>query len=141
MDLKHIGKTPTNTVYFEQNTQAIDNDNYVYFCQHAGDIFGLDMAVKCRYNAADFRTQLSWNDLDPDYLRQIIGLAKIEDLAGAGLADRPKQLGDVTTALMPESANCTAQITAREPLIAANGIYLCLRHVSKISSGDKHPYK
>ena len=25
VDLKHIGKTFTNTVYFEQNTQDIDN--------------------------------------------------------------------------------------------------------------------
>ena len=30
--------------------------------------------------------QLSWEQIDPDYLRQLVGLAKIEDLAGAGLA-------------------------------------------------------
>lgn len=70
-----------------------------------------------RYSQADFQTQLRWSDLDADYLRQIIGLAKIEDLAGAGLANRPAQLGDVTTTLMPEGATGVACLVAREPLI------------------------
>jgi nicotinate-nucleotide pyrophosphorylase (carboxylating) len=70
-----------------------------------------------RYRQVDFRTRLNWNDLDSDYLRQIIGLAKIEDLAGAGLIDRPNQLGDISTMLMPEESNGTAQLVAREPLI------------------------
>ena len=70
-----------------------------------------------RNRSFDFRTRLSWNDLDTDYLRQIIGLAKIEDLAGAGLIDRPTQLGDITTALMPEGASGAARLIARESLI------------------------
>ena len=75
------------------------------------------MSTERRYTQADFRTQLSWSDLDQDYLRQLVGLAKIEDLAGAGLAERPERLGDVTTALMPEGAIGTAQLTAREPMV------------------------
>jgi len=75
------------------------------------------MLTKRRYTPNNFRTRLSWAELDPDYLRQLIGLAKIEDLAGAGLATRPKQLGDVSTALMPETASGRAQLTAREPMI------------------------
>jgi len=75
------------------------------------------MSTERRYTQADFRTQLTWADLDPDYLRQLVGLAKIEDLAGAGLATRPERLGDVTTALMPEGATGTAQLTAREPMV------------------------
>lgn len=70
-----------------------------------------------RYSQADFQKKLHWSDLDTDYLRQLIGLAKIEDLAGAGLANRPDQLGDITTALMPEDASGAAQLIAREPLI------------------------
>ena len=70
-----------------------------------------------RYRQVDFRTRLNWNDLDSDYLRQIIGLAKIEDLAGSGLINRPNQLGDISTALVPEEANGTARLVAREPLI------------------------
>ena len=74
------------------------------------------MSHHSRYSAATFKTRLSWHDIDSDYLRQLIGLAKIEDLAGAGLANRPARLGDVTTALMPEGAAGRAQLTAREPL-------------------------
>jgi nicotinate-nucleotide pyrophosphorylase (carboxylating) len=75
------------------------------------------MSHQRRYTQADFRTQLNWSDLDQDYLRQLVGLAKIEDLAGAGLAERPERLGDVTTTLMPEGAIGTAQLTAREPMV------------------------
>jgi nicotinate-nucleotide pyrophosphorylase (carboxylating) len=74
------------------------------------------MSHEARYSAATFKTRLSWHDIDADYLRQLVGLAKIEDLAGAGLANRPERLGDVTTALMPEGATGTAQLTARGPL-------------------------
>lgn len=75
------------------------------------------MSHNARYSAATFKTRLSWHDIDADYLRQLVGLAKIEDLAGAGLANRPKRLGDVTTALMPEGAIGNAKLVAREPLI------------------------
>ena len=75
------------------------------------------MSTQRRYTQADFRTRLSWADLDTDYLHQLVGLAKIEDLAGAGLAERPERLGDVTTALMPEGATGKAQLTAREPMV------------------------
>ena len=74
------------------------------------------MGHVARYSKDTFQTRLNWQDLDPDYLRQLVGLAKIEDLAGAGLANRPERLGDVTTALMPEGAKGKAQLTAREPL-------------------------
>jgi len=70
-----------------------------------------------RYTPEDLSTRLAWEDLDPDYLRQLIGLAKIEDLAGAGLAHRPARLGDVTTALMPAGARGHARLMAREPLV------------------------
>jgi len=75
------------------------------------------MSYQARYSKHTFQNRLDWQDLDPDYLRQLVGLAKIEDLAGAGLAHRPTRLGDVTTALMPEGATGRAQLTAREPLV------------------------
>ena len=74
------------------------------------------MGNEARYSKDTFQTRLDWLDLDPDYLRQLVGLAKIEDLAGAGLANRPERLGDVTAALMPEGATGKAQLAAREPL-------------------------
>jgi len=70
-----------------------------------------------RYTRDDLSTRLRWEDLDPDYLRQLIGLGKIEDLAGAGLVTRPTRLGDVTTALMPAGARGHARLVAREPLV------------------------
>lgn len=70
-----------------------------------------------RYTKESLSTRLSWDDLDEDYLRQLIGLAKVEDLAGAGLAKRPTQLGDVTTALMPEGAAGRVILVAREPMV------------------------
>lgn len=75
------------------------------------------MSHNARYSKETFKTRLAWEDLDPDYLRQLIGLAKIEDLAGAGLAHRPTRFGDMTTALMPEGATGQAELTAREPLV------------------------
>ncbi|MGB0258455.1 MAG: carboxylating nicotinate-nucleotide diphosphorylase [Coraliomargarita sp.] len=75
------------------------------------------MSDQRRYCKEDFLTQLHWDALDADYLRQLVGLAKIEDLAGAGLAKRPERLGDVTTALMPEGAMGKALLKAREPMV------------------------
>ncbi len=74
------------------------------------------MSHNSRYSKETFLTRLAWQDLDTDYLRQLAGLAKIEDLAGAGLVARPTRLGDMTTALMPEGALGKAQLIAREPL-------------------------
>ena len=75
------------------------------------------MTSQRRFSRDDLSTRLQWPDLDTDYLRQLIGLGKIEDLAGAGLATRPQRLGDVTTALMPERAEGQARLVARAPLV------------------------
>ena len=75
------------------------------------------MSQKVSQSKGALKKRLEWEDLDKNYLRQLVGLAKIEDLAGAGLATRPPRLGDVTTALMPEGAIGKAQLTARESLI------------------------
>ncbi len=69
-----------------------------------------------RFTQADLLRQLNWDQIDPDYLRQIIGLAKIEDLAGAGLVKRPKRLGDVTTTFMPEGPAKKARLVVRESM-------------------------
>jgi nicotinate-nucleotide pyrophosphorylase (carboxylating) len=70
-----------------------------------------------RYTREALSRRLTWEDLDHDYLRQLVGLAKIEDLAGAGLAARPERLGDVTTALMPDGVSGCANLVAREPMV------------------------
>ena len=62
-----------------------------------------------------FAKRLTWAELDPVYLRQLIALARAEDLAGAGLA-RPVTPGDVTTAALVGRAPARANFTARQPL-------------------------
>ena len=66
-----------------------------------------------RFLKQQLATRLKWQDMDLDYLRQLVSLGKIEDLAGAGLATRPEHLGDVTSMLMPEAGNGCAAIVAR----------------------------
>lgn len=75
------------------------------------------MPAALRYSRADLSKRLAWEDLDTDYLRQIIGLAKIEDLAGAGLANKPERLGDITSALLPDDKEGRCQLVAREPMV------------------------
>lgn len=62
--------------------------------------------------------QLRWQDLDPDFLRRMISIAKEEDLGGAGLA-APPAAGpgvDVTTAALPAQKSAGAKLVAREAL-------------------------
>jgi len=63
----------------------------------------------------DFAKRLTWDELDPAYLRQLVTLAREEDLAGAGLA-RPVAPGDVTTAALVGDAPARADFTARQAL-------------------------
>ncbi len=65
--------------------------------------------------AVAFAQRLAWAELDPAYLRQIITLAREEDLAGAGLA-RPVTPGDVTTSALVSDAPARADFVARQPL-------------------------
>ena len=72
--------------------------------------------AKRRFDKDALGQQLHWDALDQDYLRQLVGLAKIEDLAGAGMEASPARMGDVTSALMPETATGRARLVARESL-------------------------
>ena len=65
--------------------------------------------------------QLSWNDIDPIYLQQLILLAKEEDFEGSGLATLPKVVGDVSTNSLNLNDNLEseASIVANSELIIA----------------------
>ncbi len=62
--------------------------------------------------------QLRWEDLDQDFLRRLVSLAREEDLCGAGLVARPavNRGIDVTTAALPIKKNVVAKLVARESL-------------------------
>lgn len=62
--------------------------------------------------------RLRWEDLDETFLRQLITIAREEDLRGAGLSSAltpPKGI-DVTSAAVPVKENAAAHLVAREPL-------------------------
>ena len=60
---------------------------------------------------------LRWEDLDEEYIRQLITLAKEEDLEGAGLEAIPPSPGDVTTSAIATDETKRAQIVASEELV------------------------
>jgi hypothetical protein len=62
--------------------------------------------------------RLTWEELDPEFLRRLILLEREEDLRGAGLA-RPSaaaQAGDVTTAALSTKEEACAHVVARQAL-------------------------
>ncbi len=65
--------------------------------------------------AATFAKRLTWAELDPAYLRQLITLAREEDLAGAGLI-RSVTPGDVTTSALVGNHPARADFAARQPM-------------------------
>ncbi len=68
-----------------------------------------------------FRDQLfrllRWEDLDKEYIRQLIMLAKEEDLEGAGLEAIPPTPGDVTTSAIATDELKRARLVAGEELV------------------------
>ncbi len=62
--------------------------------------------------------KLTWEDLDQSAIRQLIKLAKQEDLEGWGLAIPPAQFGDVTSqAIQSGNESASAHLIAREELV------------------------
>ncbi len=61
--------------------------------------------------------RLSWDDLDLAYLRRFVEMARDEDLAGLGLRDKPRIIGDRSTAsLATAPRHGSADLVARGPL-------------------------
>ena len=61
---------------------------------------------------------MTWNDIDQDAIRELIELAKREDLEGWGLARRPPVTGDVTSMVLQHGdSTAIARLVAREELV------------------------
>lgn len=61
--------------------------------------------------------RLSWDDLDLGYLRQLVTMARDEDLGGLGLRKRPRVSGDRSTGSLTGNARAgSARLVAREDL-------------------------
>jgi len=69
--------------------------------------------------AARLHRRLGWSDIDPAYVRTLVSLAAAEDLAGLGLAVRPKVIGDATSSLVPAGSRGRAKLVARKACVIA----------------------
>ena len=79
--------------------------------------------------------RLRWEDLDVEYLRQLIEFAKAEDTEGAGLKALPKQPGDVTTHLLGD-VHGTARLITRDAITVAGLPLIPL--ILEVYGGDVH---
>jgi len=61
--------------------------------------------------------RLSWDEIDPAYIRALVDLARAEDLEGKGLRIPPERPGDPTGELLPLAARLEARVVPREPVV------------------------
>ena len=78
--------------------------------------------------------RLRWDELDRAWLLRFAELAREEDLAGLGLAERPLRTGDPSAALLAGSARARARVVARHPMVLAG---LCLLDVVFAAYGGR----
>lgn len=63
--------------------------------------------------------RLSWDEIDPAWLRRLAEMARAEDLAGEGLRVRPERPGDATSALIRPGLRGAAKVVARQAVVPA----------------------
>ena len=63
--------------------------------------------------------RLRWDELDRAWLLRFVELARDEDLAGLGLAQRPARPGDPSAALLAGAERARARVVARRPMVLA----------------------
>jgi nicotinate-nucleotide pyrophosphorylase (carboxylating) len=64
------------------------------------------------------RKRLSFEEIDAAYLRDLVALARREDLEGHGLREKPASTGDVTSRILRQGGEAaTARLVARENLV------------------------
>ena len=63
--------------------------------------------------------RLRWDDLDRAWLLRFAEIAREEDLAGLGLAQRPPRVGDPSAELLAGAARARARVVARRPMVLA----------------------
>ena len=79
--------------------------------------------MKPKTHLAHLFRQISWDDIDPAYVRQLIAIARAEDVEGAGLTALPANPVDVTTAALGAKGRGKAVLAARKPLrVCAMGL-------------------
>lgn len=61
--------------------------------------------------------RLSWSEIDENYVRAIVELARAEDMYGFGLKDEPAQKRDLTTDTLTPSTRGSALLVARKDMV------------------------
>ena len=83
---------------------------------------------------------LTWQDLDQAHLRELIRMARDEDLAGTGFVNAPQSPADVTTSNFPIATNPgRADLKVREPL-TVSGLLLAPLILQAYGNGSLKPY-
>ena len=67
--------------------------------------------------------QIKWSDVDEQYVKQLVDLAKKEDLEGSGLAEVPEMPGDATTLSLGTKKQSCAKVVARED-VCLSGLHV-----------------
>ena len=63
--------------------------------------------------------RLRWDELDRAWMLRFVELARDEDLAGLGLAQRPARPGDPSAELLVGAGSARARVVARRPMVLA----------------------
>lgn len=92
-----------------------------------------------RFKEQLFR-RLRWEDIDTEYLQQLIDLARAEDMEGAGLRELPRNPGDATTQIIDEDVYGTALLVARREMTVC-GIHLVPMVLAAFKNGEAPTFK
>lgn len=74
------------------------------------------ISIQGKHNTHLFR-RIGWSEIDTAYLKQLVALAKVEDLEGAGLLSVPIKSGDVTTQAIEKGVTGCATLVARQSMV------------------------
>ena len=61
--------------------------------------------------------RIAWDEIDAQYLRNLVSVARQEDLCGLGLAKRPAHLTDITTMSIDPRSRAEARLVARRDMV------------------------
>lgn len=61
--------------------------------------------------------RISWNEIDEEYIRKIVEIARSEDIDGFGLKSHPSQKRDLTTDTLTPSTLGSAMLVARNEMV------------------------
>ena len=80
--------------------------------------------------------RISWSEIDEDYIRKIVEIARAEDIDGDGLKTKPSQKRDLTTDTLTPSTSGSAMLVARKEMVLC-GLHLIQIILDVYTNADK----